>query len=162
MPMPHVIEMVDHAKFMRLALEEARRASDRGDTAVAALIARGDEVVSIAGSTVHTRGTPLGHAELEAIAAACSKLGRSRLPDCTLYSTMEPCPMCGWAIHLAGLQSVVLGARHAALDRVDLGTYSLERLMEMTGQRIELVTGVLETECEEFRRDWNRRTGRLS
>jgi tRNA(Arg) A34 adenosine deaminase TadA len=161
-PMPHAVEMADHAKLMRLALEEARRAAERGDTAVAALIARGDEVVSIAGSTVRTRSTPLGHAELVAIADACSKLGRSHLSDCTLYSTMEPCPMCGWAIHLAGLRAVVLGARHAALGRLDLGTYSLERLMAMTGQRIELITGVLKEECEAFRRDWSRRTGRLS
>src|SRR5690348_15076514 len=89
MPMQHAAGTAEHARFMRLALEEARRAAGRGDTAVAALIARGNEVVSIAGSTVRTCGTPLGHAELEAIADACAKLGRSRLSECTLYSTME-------------------------------------------------------------------------
>jgi hypothetical protein len=69
--------------------------------------------------------------------------------------------MCGWAIHLAGIGTVVLGARHRALGRTDLGGYSLEGLLAWTGQRMTIVTGILEAECTAFRRAWQERSGRF-
>ena len=69
--------------------------------------------------------------------------------------------MCAWAIHLAGIGTVVLGARHEALGRTDLGHYSLEGLLLMTGQSMTIVTGILEAECTAFRRAWQERSGRL-
>jgi len=150
-----------HQRFMRAALDEARQAAQRGDTAVASLIAHRGEILAISGNRVHTTGDPRAHAEMAAIGEVCARVGGARLRECTLYTTMEPCPMCGWAIHLAGIGTVVLGARHRALGRTDLGGYSLEELLRMTGQSMTIVTGILEAECTAFRRDWQERSGRL-
>jgi tRNA(adenine34) deaminase len=152
---------VMHERFMRAALEEAHKAAARGDTAVAALVTRGNEIVAVAGGRVESTDDPRAHAEMTVIGEACARIGRGRLRECTLYATMGPCPMCGWAIHLAGIGTVVLGARHRALGRVDLGDYSLEGLLRMTGQSMAIVSGVLEAECTAFRRAWQERTGRL-
>jgi tRNA(adenine34) deaminase len=150
-----------HERFIRAALAEARQAAARGDTAVGALVAIGEQIVAIGSSRVASAGNPLAHAEMEVIAEACARLGRARLRECTLYATMEPCPMCGWAIHLAGIGTVVLGARHRALGRTDLGGYSLDGLMRSTNQSLTIVSGILEAECTSFRRAWQERTGRL-
>ena len=149
-----------HERFMRAALEEAQRAAERGDTGVAALLTHGGEIVSLSGSRVDSTGDPRAHAEMTVIGEACGRLGRARLCECTLYTTMEPCPMCAWAILLAGIGTVVLGARHQALGRIDVGTYSLEGLLGMTGRSMTVLT-VLEAECTEFRRAWQERSGRL-
>ena len=87
-----------HERFMRAALEEAQRAAEHGETAVAALVTHGGEIVAISGSRVDTTDDPRAHAEMTVIGEACGRLGRARLRECTLYTTMEPCPMCGWAI----------------------------------------------------------------
>jgi tRNA(adenine34) deaminase len=159
--MPNDSSTAIHERFMRAALEEAQRAAENGDTAVAALVTHGDEIVAISGGRVDTTGDPRAHAEMTVIGEACGRLGRARLHECTLYTTMEPCPMCGWAIHLAGIGTLVLGARHQALGRTDLGRYSLEGLLRMTGQSMTIVTGILEAECTAFRRAWQERSGRL-
>lgn len=150
-----------HEMFMWAALDEAKKAAARGDTAVGALIACDDACVAVGASYTDSTGNPLAHAEMDVIGKACANLGRTRLRDCTLYATMEPCPMCAWAIHLAGIGTIVLGARHDALGRTDLGGYSLEGLMGWTGQSMTIVSAVLESECTVFRREWQERTGRL-
>ena len=69
--------------------------------------------------------------------------------------------MCAWAIHLAGIRTIVLGARHAALGRRDLGAFTVESLMQLTGQSLSVIPGVLEQECVAFRRAWSQRMGRV-
>lgn len=69
--------------------------------------------------------------------------------------------MCAWAIHLAGIRTIVLGARHAALQRRDLGAFTVESLMALTERELNVVSGVLEDECVAFRRNWSLRTGRI-
>lgn len=159
--MPDDGSTATHERFMRAALEEAQKAADRGDTAVAALITRGGEIIAVSGGLVESSGDPRAHAEMTVIGEASRQLGRGRLRECTLYTTMEPCPMCGWAIHLAAIGTVVLGARHRALGRTDLGRYSLEDLLTWTGQSMAIVTGILEAECTAFRRAWQERSGRF-
>jgi hypothetical protein len=68
--------------------------------------------------------------------------------------------MCAWAIHCAGIERVVLGGRHADLQRTDLGSYSFEQLIEMDGLSIQLVIGVRDIECVTLRREWTRQTKR--
>jgi tRNA(Arg) A34 adenosine deaminase TadA len=63
--------------------------------------------------------------------------------------------MCCWAIVQSNASRLVLGARHAALKNQDLGRYTVETLLELTGRSIEFVTGVREKECEDLRRAWN-------
>lgn len=147
--------------FMRLALAAAHEAARQGSTAVAAVIARGDEVLAVAGAAQSRTGNPTRHAELEAIDQACARVGREALVGATLYSTMEPCPMCAWAIHLTGITRVVLGARYHDVGRTDLHGYSVEALMRLSGGSLQVDSGVLLEDCVAFRRDWMARTGRI-
>jgi tRNA(adenine34) deaminase len=96
--------------WMREALVEARLAADEGEVPVGAVIVAGDQLVSRGHNRRETDHDPLAHAELLAIRAAAAALGRWRLLDCTLYVTLEPCPMCAGAIVNARICRVVFGA----------------------------------------------------
>jgi tRNA(adenine34) deaminase len=77
------------------------------------------------------------------------------LAGCTLYSSLEPCPMCCWAIIDSKVTRLVLGGRHAALGRRNLGQYSVETFLGFMGRSLELVTGVRARESEDMRRAWD-------
>jgi tRNA(adenine34) deaminase len=96
--------------FMQQALEEARRAADRGEVPVGAVIVRADQVLAAAGNRVEELNDPTAHAEMLAIRAACALLGSPRLIDCDLYVSLEPCPMCASAIAGARLRRLYFGA----------------------------------------------------
>ncbi|MCF8481373.1 MAG: nucleoside deaminase [Rhodospirillum sp.] len=96
---------------MLLALEEARAAAARGEVPVGAVITdREGRVLGAAGNRVEELADPTAHAEVLAIRVACACLGTPRLPDCTLWVTLEPCPMCASAIGHARLARVIFGA----------------------------------------------------
>jgi tRNA(adenine34) deaminase len=143
-----------HEKFMDIVLEHCEQALARGDCPVASIIVRNGEIVGEGQNRATTGGGPTAHAEVEAIRDACLKLGTNDLSGTTLYSAMEPCPMCCWAIKEAKIPRVVLGARHAGMRRIDYGEYSMEKLLAMTHATLELVTGVRVAECEAVRRRW--------
>ena len=96
--------------FMRMALEEARLAQLGGDVPVGAVIVRGGQVVARAHNEREACGDPIAHAELLAMQRAAAALGRRRLEGCTMYVTLEPCPMCAGAVALSGLDAVYFGA----------------------------------------------------
>ncbi len=96
--------------FMDAALELAREAARDGEVPVGCVIVRNGEIVGRGRNRRETDKTALGHAEIEAIADACRNLGGWRLWDCTLYVTLEPCPMCAGAIINARIPRVVYGA----------------------------------------------------
>lgn len=150
----------DDERWMDVALGMARAAVTSGNTPVASVIVRGGAQIGAGGNEATSRRDPILHGEIVAIQDACRRLGSGDLAGATLYTTMEPCPMCAWAIVAAGITRVVLGGRHADLQRTDLGQYSFERMMDMVAQRVELVTGVRNEECVALRRDWTRQTGR--
>lgn len=97
-------------QMMRLALQQAQLACCAGEIPVGAVVARGDEVIAVGHNRRELDGDPTAHAEIVAIRAAAKQLGGRRLSGCTLYVTLEPCPMCAGAIVMAGLQRVVYGA----------------------------------------------------
>lgn len=101
---------MDDTVFMDAALELARMAAAEGEVPVGCVVVRGNEIVGRGRNRRETEKTALGHAEIEAIAQACCKLGGWRLWDCTLYVTLEPCPMCAGAIINARIPRVVYGA----------------------------------------------------
>ena len=101
---------MDHELYMQKALELAREAALEGEVPVGCVIVRNGEIVATGRNRRETAKTALGHAEIEAIGAACEKLGGWRLWDCTLYVTLEPCPMCAGAIINARIPRVVFGA----------------------------------------------------
>ena len=104
---------MEDAVFMDAAIALAKEAAADGEVPVGCVIVRGDEIVGRGRNRRETDKTALGHAELEAIADACRNLGGWRLWDCTLYVTLEPCPMCAGAIINARIPRVVYGASDA-------------------------------------------------
>lgn len=97
-------------KFMDAALELAKEAAAAGEIPVGCVIVRKGEIVGRGRNCRETDRTALGHAELMAIADACKNLGGWRLWECTLYVTLEPCPMCAGAIINARIPRLVFGA----------------------------------------------------
>ena len=96
--------------FMRLALKEAEKASKKGEAPIGAVIVKDGAVISAAHNLREKKKNALYHAEVLAIDKACKKLGGWRLPRCTLYVTLEPCPMCAGAIINSRIDRVVFGA----------------------------------------------------
>ena len=145
---------LDHHHFIGICLAESKKALDEGNVPVGSVVVRDGKVVGVGRNTVASTTDPTAHAEVVAIRDACLKLGTVDLSGSTLYTAMEPCPMCCWAILEAKVGRVVLGGRHAGIGRKDTGRYSVETLFELTGRSYELVTGVKTRECEEFRLAW--------
>ena len=104
---------MEDLKFMDEALRLAREAAAEGEVPVGCVITRRGEIVGRGRNRRETSKTALGHAEIEAIAEACRNLGGWRLWECTLYVTLEPCPMCAGAIVNARIPRVVYGASDA-------------------------------------------------
>jgi tRNA(adenine34) deaminase len=96
-------------ELMRLAIAEAAAAVEHGDVPIGAVVVRAGEVISAAGNERELRADPTAHAEVLALRAAAKSLGGWRIPDATMYVTLEPCAMCAGAIVLARLPRVVFG-----------------------------------------------------
>jgi len=144
------------ADFMAVALRHAEEAFARGDWPVAAVIVRDGRVLGIGQNRQNTESDVTWHAEFDALRTAARTHGADRVIGSTVYSTMEPCPMCAGAMKLAGIGRLVLGLRHATLRRTDLGEYSIETFCRLAGYDLALTTGVLEAECLALRRRWGK------
>lgn len=143
---------MEHEDFMKQALDLSRKAMAAGNLPVGSLIVRDGTVIGAGYNQARTTNDPTSHAEIEALRDACRRLAVTDLRGATCYTVMEPCPMCCWALLEAGISRLVLGARHAAMRRTDYGAYSVEKLLAMTGRRMEIVSGVRTAECEALRR----------
>jgi len=137
---------------MELALQEALEGKEEGNMPVGSVIVRGGEVIARGHNLATSTRDVTAHAETVALRNASQGLGLEDFSGCTLYTTMEPCPMCGGAILVARVSTLVLGARIPPQER-KYGEYAVERLLELTGwgSRLRLVTGVLQQRCEEIR-----------
>ena len=105
---------MDHEVYMRRALELAREAAQAGEVPVGCVIVRDGVIVGEGRNRREEKQAVSSHAEMEAMAQANAALGSWRLEDCTLYVTLEPCPMCAGAIINARIPMVVFGAREPA------------------------------------------------
>ncbi len=132
-------------RFMQRALEEAHKAAIHDDVPIGAVVTRGDEILAAAGNEREVRGDPTAHAEILALRAASAIVGSWRLTGCTLYVTLEPCPMCAGAVVLARLDRVVYGCQDPRAG----AAYSLYNIVQdpRLNHQVELSTGVLATEC---------------
>ena len=101
---------MDDEKYMRRALELARKAASEDETPIGAVIVYRDQIIGEGYNRRNQTGNPLCHAEIEAIHKAAGYLKDWRLEECTMYVTLEPCPMCAGAIVQARIPRVVLGA----------------------------------------------------
>ena len=144
----------EHHRYMQRALEQAREAGQRGNRPVASIIVRDGAIIGEGQNTIYSDLDPSAHAEIAAIRQACARLEAVDLSRSTLYSTLEPCPMCFWAMQEAKIGRLVLGGRYVGIGRTDLGRYTVESFLQFTGRSLEVVTGVLEKECEAVRLEW--------
>jgi tRNA(adenine34) deaminase len=131
--------------FMDEALKLAREAFDDGEVPVGCVIVRGEEIVGRGRNRREKDKSALAHAELEAIADACKNLGGWRLWECTLYVTLEPCPMCAGAIVQARLDRVVIGTMN---PKAGCAGSILNVLQEPRfNHQTEVTRGILQEEC---------------
>lgn len=130
---------------MSLALEEAKKAFLLDEVPVGAVIVKDNVVISMAHNLRETTKDATAHAEMLAIREACEKLGGWRLIGCSLYVTMEPCPMCAGAIVNSRIEKVVFGACDYKAGAC--GTICSIADNEKLNHRALIVAGVLEEEC---------------
>lgn len=108
--------------FMDLALDQAEKAAARGEVPVGAVLVKDGIVLASDGNRTLEQNDPTAHAEILVIRAACTLLGSQRLPDCDLYVTLEPCPMCTGAISFARIRRLYFGAGDEKGGAVEHGT----------------------------------------
>ncbi|MFC0560274.1 tRNA adenosine(34) deaminase TadA [Halalkalibacter alkalisediminis] len=134
-----------HEKWMKLALVEANKAEQLGEVPIGAIIVKDNEVIAAAHNRREMDRQALAHAEIAVIKEACEKLESWRLLGCTLYVTLEPCPMCAGAIIQSRIETVVFGARDPKAGCA--GT--LMNLLEEPKFNHEstVISGCLEEEC---------------
>ena len=144
----------DHERFMRLALEEARRALDAGEVPIGAVVVVGDDEVGRAYNQPIGRHDPSAHAEILAMREASQVLGNYRLTGATLYATLEPCLMCAGAMVHARIGTLVFGAAEPKTGAVVSNLQALA--LPHHNHLVEVVSGVLETECREIVREFFR------
>ncbi|KAB7704002.1 tRNA-specific adenosine deaminase [Bacillus aerolatus] len=144
--------------YMKLAIEEAKKAGDLGEVPIGAIIVLEGEVIASAYNLRETTQNAVTHAELLAIEEACKKVGSWRLERAELYVTLEPCPMCSGAIILSRIERVVYGARDPKAGCA--GT--LMNLLEDSrfNHQSEVVAGVLEEKCGSMLTDFFREVRR--
>ena len=142
---------MDDRHFMEEALALAREAAAEGEVPVGCVIVRKGEIVGRGRNRREKDKSALAHAEIEAISDACRTLGGWRLWECTLYVTLEPCPMCAGAIINARIPRVVYGASDDKCGAVR----SVCSLFDMKfNHHPKVECGILEAECAELLKDF--------
>ena len=131
--------------FMREAVRQAKKAGALGDVPIGCVIAKDGKIISRGYNRRNADKTVLSHAEITAIRRACAKLGDWRLEGCTLYVTLEPCPMCAGAIVQARIPTVVIGSRNPKAGCAG----SVLDLFHQKGlnHQVDLREGILEETC---------------
>jgi len=136
-------------KYMQRALELARDAYNEGEVPVGAVVVKKStgEIVGEGRNMREQAKNALAHAEIMAIDSACKKLGGWRLPDCAMYVTLEPCPMCCGAIINSRIDNVYFGA----YDYKSGSAVSVQKMFELPyNYKPEVIGGVMEKECSEM------------
>jgi tRNA(adenine34) deaminase len=134
-----------HEVFMRRALEQARMAFDAGEVPVGAVIVKDGRIIGEAHNQRETLQDPTAHAEMIALTQAAQAVGHWRLLDCTLYVTLEPCPMCAGAIVQARLPTVIYGCT----DPKAGACHTLYQITDDSrlNHQATVLGGVLQAEC---------------
>ena len=135
------------SEFMIRAIELAHKAATEGEVPVGAVIVKNGEIIGEGYNMREQKRNALSHAETEAINNACKTLGDWRLDDCTIYVTLEPCPMCAGAIVNARIKEIVFGAYDLSMGCIDSVT-SITSLPFAAGTIV--YGGVKEDECKKI------------
>ncbi len=139
--------MNDHSFYMKQALLEARKAYERGEIPIGAVVVCKERIIARAHNLTEALTDVTAHAEMQAITAAASTLGGKYLNECTLYVTVEPCVMCAGAIGWAQLKCLVYGAED---EKRGYLRYAPQALHPKT----EVISGVLADECAALMKDF--------
>lgn len=140
------------SKYMKIALEEAKKAYRIEEVPIGAIIVHKGEVIARGYNQVERKNSPLGHAEIIAIDEACKHLGQWRLLDCTMYVTLEPCAMCAGAIVNSRIPNLIIGTR-------DFKGGSCGTILNVTNNssfnhRVNVSIGTLAGECSHILSDF--------
>jgi len=148
---------IEDARFMSIAIEEARIGIQNGQTPFGACIVKDNEVISVASNSVWKDMDITAHAEINAIRQACKKLHSIELTGCTIYSTTEPCPMCFSACHWARISRIVFGSRIEDAKRFGFSEMPIsnEKMKSMGDSRIEITGDVIRDICIELFEVWS-------
>ena len=147
--------MEESERFMREALLEAEKALAAGEVPIGAVMVRDGEIIARGHNLRNTAKNPLRHAEIDIINETAGIVGDWRLEDCTLYVTVEPCPMCAGAIVQARIPKVVFGTRNS---KAGCSGSVLDVLHEpKLNHQVETEEGILQEECAEIMRRFFRR-----
>ncbi len=136
-------------KYMRMALDEARRAFDEGEIPIGCVVVCKDRVVARAHNLTETLNDVTAHAEMQAITAAANTLGGKYLTDCTLYVTVEPCPMCAGALGWAQVSRIVYGCNDPKRGYREYAPRALH-------PKANVVSGILAADCIRLMQDFFR------
>jgi len=141
--------------FMKLAIEQAKIAEENGDVPIGAVIVFQDRIIARAYNQREQLQDPTAHAEIIALTQAAAALGSWRLNGCTIYVTLEPCPMCAGALVLARVDRLVYGCD----DPKTGACKSLYNIVqdERLNHRLEVVAGVLAEDCSQQLQDFFQR-----
>ena len=142
---------MDHQTYMARALELAAQAAQVGDVPVGCVIVRDGEIIGEGRNRREENGDATAHAELEAIRDACQRVGSWRLHGCTLYVTLEPCPMCAGGIINARIEQVRYGTKDEKAGACDS---VLNLFEERFNHKPRIYRGPMENECGRILQDF--------
>ena len=145
-------EIAVKEKYMKEALRQAKKAAEAGDVPIGCVIVYKDKIIARGYNKRNQQKTALGHAEIAAIRKASKKLGDWRLEECTMYVTLEPCPMCAGAIVQARIPEVVIGAMNPKAGCAGSVLNILQ--IDKFNHQVEIERGILEEECSQMLSDF--------
>lgn len=144
--------MNQNEHWMREALKEARKALQKQEVPVGAVVVHQGQIIARAHNLKESMKSPLGHAEVIALHRASQKLGAWRLSDCTLYVTLEPCLMCAGVLYQARIERVVFGTKDPKAGALG-SVYSIHQDLRLN-HRYEALDGPLHHECSQILKDF--------
>lgn len=129
--------------FMKEALKEAKKAFDKDEVPIGAIVTFQEKIIARSHNLTEALNDPTAHAEMQAITAATQALGGKYLKQCTLYVTIEPCPMCASALYWAQIDKVVYGAKDVKMGAISKG-YTLFH------PKTTIISGIFEQDCADI------------
>lgn len=146
------MKMTDDEKYMKAAIREAKKAMVLGEVPIGCVIVYEDRIIGRGYNRRIADKNVLSHAEINAIKKACKKMGDWRLEECTMYITLEPCPMCAGAIVQARIPRVRIGSMNPKAGCAG----SVMNLLDEKGfnHQVQTETGILEVECSQMLKEF--------
>lgn len=141
-----------HVTAMKLALEQAKAAQNKGEVPIGALLVREGEIIAQSGNETFSAPDPTAHAEIQVLRAGAKILNEARLTECDLYVTLEPCPMCAQAISFARIRRLYFGAYDPKGGGVEHGPRIFSQ--PTCHHAPEVYGGLLEEECGTILKDF--------